>query len=123
MSEQTNAPVAQAEAPKTEAKPEKTPRVQLPKANGVTRPGGGMTGRVWDIADAISAKEGKPAIRKQVMEQGKAEGINAATIATQYGKWRRFYGLKAEPKAPKAAPAAAAPAATPAASDVSVEQK
>jgi len=102
----------------TEAKPEKTPRVELPKANGVTRPSSGTkTGRVWEVADEISAARGEPAPRKDVMEKCKAEGINEATIATQYGKWRKFHGLKAERKAPEAKPAAEAPAAA----DVKVE--
>jgi hypothetical protein len=33
-----------------------------------------------------------------------AEDINAATAATQYGRWRKYHGLGAEPK--EAAPAA-----------------
>ena len=92
----------------------------MPKQNGVTRPKPGTkTGRVWEIADALSAQAGAPAPRKSVIAQGVAEGINPATLATQYGKWRRFHGLAREVHAP--APAAdvkvetaAAPAAKPA---------
>lgn len=92
--------------------------------NGVTRPKDGTTtGRVWAIADEISAKKGEPADRKTVIEQVVAEGINASTGATQYGKWRKFHGLvgeaspgRAAKPATEAAPAApeapAAPAAT-----------
>lgn len=99
---------AEAKAPKAE-KPAKI--VQ----NNVTRPNAGTTtGRIWEISDSISAKLKAPAPRKDVMEAAAAEGINAATAATQYGKWRKFNGLKSEPKAPKAE-APAAPAATAAA--------
>lgn len=74
--------------------------------NGVTRPKPGTTtGRVWQIADEQSAKLGAPAPRKDVLAVATAEDINVATAATQYGKWRKYHGLAAEPKAPKAAPA------------------
>lgn len=80
--------------------------------NGVTRPKDGTTtGRVWAIADEISAKTQQPATRKAVIEQVVAEGINASTGATQYGKWRKFHGLEGE-KAPGRQAAAAAPAAS-----------
>lgn len=84
--------------------------------NGVTRPKDGTTtGRVWAIADEISAKKGEPADRKTVIEQVVAEGINASTGATQYGKWRKFHGLVGEASPGRAAkPADAAPPAPPA---------
>jgi hypothetical protein len=93
--------------------------------NGVTRPKDGTTtGRVWAIADEISAKKGEPADRKTVIEQVVAEQINASTGATQYGKWRKFHGLVGEAspgRAPKAAepaaPAEPAPPAPPAATE------
>jgi len=87
--------------------------------NGITRPGPGTsTGKVWDIADKISAKLKAPAPRADVLKEAEASGINAATASTQYGKWRKFNGLKAEPKAkkeakPKAEKAAAKPKAEP----------
>lgn len=97
------------------------PKIVREVANGVTKPADGtVTGRVWAISSELSGALGKPVPRKDVMEKGGAEGINPATIATQYGKWRVFHGLKGvittEPKplkekkvkAPKAAPAAAA---------------
>lgn len=89
--------------------------------NGVTRPKDGTTtGRVWVIADEISAKKGAPADRKTVIEQVVAEGINASTGATQYGKWRKFHSLVGEAspgraaKPTDAAPAGEAPPAPPA---------
>lgn len=104
---QNPTPVTPAAAP-AEQKVEKAPKIQMPHQNGVTRPKDGTaTGRVWAIADELSNALGKPVPRKAVMEKGQAEGINPATIATQYGKWRRFHGLKREEKP---APVAAAPA-------------
>ena len=67
--------------------------------NGVTRPKAGTkTGRIWEIADSLSAREGAPVARKKVLEAAMAEDINAATAATQYGRWRKYHGLGAEPK-------------------------
>jgi len=97
--ENTTTEVVEQEKPAEEAKPEKI------TANGVTRPkDGSITGRVWKIADEISAATKAPAERKDVMDACKAENINGATAATQYGKWRKFNGLKKAPKAvtPKA---------------------
>lgn len=110
------APAAPAAAPAA-PKPEKI------QANGVTRPAlGTKTGRVWEISDTLSKAAGKPIDRAQVMKQADGEGINSATTATQYGKWRVFNGLKGvstaapkppkEPKAPKAKKEAA-PAVAP----------
>ncbi len=79
-------------------------------ANGVTRPKlGSLTARVWAICDELSAAANAPAERAKVILAGVAEGINAATIATQHGKWRKYHGLVAdspEAKAEKAAVAA-----------------
>jgi len=67
--------------------------------NGVTRPKAGTkTCRIWEIADSLSAQEGAPVARKKVLEAAMAEDINAATAATQYGRWRKYHGLGAKPK-------------------------
>lgn len=72
--------------------------------NGITKPKDGTkTGQVWSISDAISAKLGEPAPRKEVLDACEKAGINPATAATQYGKWRVFHGLVGE-RAPKATP-------------------
>lgn len=77
----------------TEAK-EKAPKDEK---NGIVRPKAGTkTGRVWEIADKLSADSGEPVARKAVLDAAMAEGINAATAATQYGRWRRYYGLGKE---------------------------
>lgn len=80
--QETAAPEAAVETPKQ------------PSQNGVTRPKSGTaTGRVWEISDELSAQAGSPAARADVMKAGEGEGLNSATIATQYGRWRKFHGL------------------------------
>ena len=90
-------------------------------ANGVTRPAAGTsTARIWQIADEISAAAKAPASRADVLKVAEAEGLNGATCATQYGRWRVFNGLKGvdiqgKPKADPATqgvPAAPASGAT-----------
>jgi hypothetical protein len=67
--------------------------------NDVTRPKAGTkTGRIWEIADSLSAQENAPVARKRVLEAAMAEDINAATAATQYGRWRKYHGLGTEPE-------------------------
>ena len=85
-----------AKAPKKEKAPKKP---KAPQQNGVSRPGEGTsTGKVWGFADSLSAKEGKPASRKAVLEMCATEGINPSTAATQYGRWRKFNGLSGSGK-------------------------
>ncbi len=81
---------------KTEDKKGKAKKEAVVKdtKNGVTRPGAGTkTGRVWDIADKISAKTNEPAMRKPVLDEAVKQEINESTAATQYGKWRKYHGL------------------------------
>lgn len=107
MSEQAQ---AQSE-PKVKKVKEVKEKVEKITQNGVTRPGEGTaTGQVWSIAEKLSNDIGAPAKRADVMKACEEAGINAATVATQYGKWRKFHGIVAEPKAPKAPKAEVAPA-------------
>lgn len=86
------------EAPKKEKAPKDS-------KNGVTRPKAGTkTGRVWEIADAQSQALGSPAPRAPVLEAATGEGINAATAATQYGRWRKYHGLEGTGKTVTAKP-------------------
>jgi len=64
--------------------------------NGVTRPkdANGATGKVWAIADKLSASLERPATRGEVLAEGQKQGVNPATITTQYGRWCKYYGLK-----------------------------
>ncbi len=93
---------AEEAATKADEKPAKRPQ-----KNGVTRPANDTkTGRVWEIADALSETAGEPVGRKAVLDAYIGEGGNAATGATQYGRWRTYHGLKKAVKAPKDAAAA-----------------
>ena len=49
----------------------------------------GACGRVHAIADEQADIAGNYDVRKQVLQQCKAEGINPATAATQYAKWHK----------------------------------
>lgn len=116
-----------------DAKPAKAPKpakvpVEKDQKNGVTRPkAGSLTGRVWEIADAISNAQKSPAERSHVIEEGEKAGLNASTVTTQYGKWCKYYGIKwtkpqteQPPKASKAAKAATE-AASATEEDITVE--
>ena len=82
--------------PKKATKPKAEPKATVAKdtQNGIARPSAGtQTGKVWEICDRLSNSIGQPTARKPVMEEGRAAGINDATIATQYSRWRRYNGL------------------------------
>lgn len=86
-------PKANAKAKPEKAKPEKA-NVSKDTKNGVTRPKAGTaTGKVWEHSDRITASAKRTAARAEVMEAAKKDGVNDATIATQYGKWRRYNGI------------------------------
>lgn len=56
-------------------------------------PSTGVTKRVWDIADKMTAGNyGSGRDRAEVIAACVAEGINPATAATQYSKWRKARG-------------------------------
>lgn len=64
-----------------------TPKPSSP----ATRPAGGTTKKVWDIADdlkarnpSLSAKE----LRPKIIEACEQESINSSTAGTQYSKWK-----------------------------------
>ena len=96
-------------APKKEAKPkavkapkpvkEAKPKVERIRQNGQTRPAAGSkTGLVWDIADAISAKLKRPALRNEVFDEleKQAKDPSYAMAGTQYSRWCAFYGVTKE---------------------------
>ena len=85
-------------ATKAKVKAAKAPAVapapKQPQQNGITRPRDGtLTCRVWEICDSLSASTKESAKRADVMKQGEAEGLNSSTVATQFGRWRKFHGL------------------------------
>lgn len=71
---------------------EKAPRPAKDEANGITRPMMGVTKEVWDTADMLSKRLGTFVDRATLTEvlNGKVE---IGTIHTQYGRWRKYYGL------------------------------
>lgn len=103
------------------AKEPKAPKVEREKQNGQTKPAEGtLTRKLWDVIDAISAKNGAPAARKEVMEAAVAGGFNPAMSASLYSHWRKFHGLigASAPGRPPKAEAPEAPAVPETAPDV-----
>lgn len=78
--------------PAPAAPPGGTPAAPKPRAASTgpaTRPKAGTsTGKVWDIADELSAKLKDKELRKAVIERCEQEGINASTASVQFGKWK-----------------------------------
>lgn len=78
-----------------EPAPEKPTRGKSPSSGSgsggaPTRPKAGTaTGRVWEIADSLVESDGTLPERSTVVEKATAEGINPATVSTQYGKWKK----------------------------------
>lgn len=75
------------------------PKVERIRQNGQTRPQpGSKTGLVWDIADAISAKLKRPALRNEVFDEleKQAKEPSYAMAGTQYSRWCAFYGVAKE---------------------------
>jgi bifunctional DNA-binding transcriptional regulator/antitoxin component of YhaV-PrlF toxin-antitoxin module len=63
-----------------------------------SRPAAGTaTARVWELADAISARAGRKARRREVVEAYAAEGGNPNTASTQYYYWSRAQEPAATP--------------------------
>ena len=81
------------ETNKTEAKPVK--KAAVPRKPGETPAATSTTGKVWVIADRVLAShpsitedtDWKP-IRNSVIAACESEGINKATAATQYSKFK-----------------------------------
>lgn len=79
--------------------------------NGVTQPReGGLTRKVWDIADSLKSSLGRVPTRAEVIAKAPSSA-NESTVSTQFGYWRKFNGIKGRISAPKpAAKAKAKPA-------------
>lgn len=87
-------------AEKAAAKAAKTEK--MPSQNDVTRPKvSSACGKIWEIADQLSAKLGQPVPVKNLLEIAQAEGYNEATIKTQYARWRKFHGVTGRVVEPK----------------------
>ncbi len=57
----------------------------------VLRPKSGVTRRVWDIADELTAAMGRKAGRADVIDKATHEGIHLPTASKQYNDWRQAY--------------------------------
>lgn len=58
------------------------------------------SGRVWDIADQITRKQGRIARRSEVMKTYSEEGGNPNTASTQYSQWRKGHEKDRPGRAP-----------------------
>jgi hypothetical protein len=59
---------------------------------GVTRPSTGVTKLVWDTADQLSTEK-KDAVDRASLVKALEGKVEVGTIHTQYGRWRKYYGL------------------------------
>ena len=87
---------AAAEAKKAEREAAKAAKEanRQPEQNGVRRPGAeGKCGRVWAIADRLSAALGQPVPVADVLVEAEAEGLSASNTRCEYARWKKFNGL------------------------------
>jgi hypothetical protein len=97
---------AEAKAKEREEKASTKVKVQLVSQRGVTQPKEGTkTRRVWDLADQLSKDKGAAVAIGELAPVAAKEGLNDATIRTQYARWKAFHGVYGS------VPKAAAPAA------------
>ena len=62
---------------------------RAPRAPGERPKATSTTGKVWEIADRFFTDDGDwKTMRAKIMAACEAEGINSATAATQYSKWK-----------------------------------
>lgn len=95
-SDETGAAVPPAPPEAPPAPPAAPVTVQRDRQNGFTRPiAGTKTGLVWDVADELSAKLGRPAKRDEVIEEYKKRVPDAmpGTMSTQYSRWCGFHNV------------------------------
>ncbi len=75
-----------------------------PEQNGIRRPGpDGLCGKVWTLADTLSASLGQAVPIANLLEAGVAQGLNPSNIRTEYARWKKFHGLTGRTTAPEAA--------------------
>jgi len=71
--------------PVPQPKPATTTPAVAPR---IGMPGKGATRRVWELGDELHAQLGRVPTRGEIIAAGQKEGLNAATISTQYAKWK-----------------------------------
>lgn len=110
---------AKAKAEAAAAKEAAKTQGKMPMQNDVRRPKPDSTcGKCWEVYDRLSAERGSPCAIADAKKVLDAQGINEATIRTQYAHWRKFNGVSGRveavaapvPPAPPAPPVAPAPA-------------
>ena len=80
-----------------------------PEQNGIRRPGpSGLCGRVWGLADTLSAALNQPVPIADLLKAGEAESLNPSNIRTEYARWKKFHGVAGRVVKPVAAETAAA---------------
>ena len=83
--------------------------VKMPEQNSIRRPKPDTeTGKVWGLADSISASLGQPTPIANLLAAGQEQGLNDSTIRTQYARWRAFHGITGRVALPVAVPVAPA---------------
>lgn len=85
----------QAKLDAEKAKLEAKAALKMPSKNGITQPKAGtVTGRCWEVYNSMSAERGgRPVAIADAKKVLDAEGVNEATIRTQYAQWRKFHGV------------------------------
>jgi len=110
--EQKAAAAKAAAEQKAAAAAAKPVKIVQPSKNGVTRPKpDGACGKVWQLADEISARIGQPVPIAMLSKETAAAGLNDATTRTQYARWKLYngvFGAVAKPAEPAPAAQAAA---------------
>jgi colicin import membrane protein len=80
---------------------------KMPVANGITRPKAETAcGKVWALADAMSAHFKQPIPIKELLEAALKSGLNEATTKTQYARWKAYFGITGQVASLPVAPAA-----------------
>jgi len=69
-------------------------KVEKVEQNGISRPkADSETGKVWLVCDNLSASLQRVPSREEVLTASAEVGVNPATTATQYARWRKFHGV------------------------------
>jgi len=72
-----------------------------PEQNGVRRPGpDGLCGKVWGLADSLSAEMSQAVPIANLLKAGEEQGMNVSNIRTEYARWKKFHGLSGRITAP-----------------------
>lgn len=86
---------------------------RMPENNGVRRPKPDtLCGRVWTLADTLSAQLNQAVPIAMLLEHSAAQGLVEGNVKTEYARWRKFNGITGRVTLPTpAVPAEATPTA------------